>query len=776
VSGEKTHRDFDLTVAFSHIMNKYSLFETLCQPQHLRRAWQLVKHKGAAGGIDKVTVEEFDRGAGGRLANLSEQLREGEYVPEPYLEVKVRKKSKEFRKLGLASVKDKIVQQAVRDLIEPLLDAQFVNASYAYRRGKSAYKAIQRVRHIIRVEHRHWQLRCDVDDFFDNIDHRILLKRLAPEVGDDRILELIRLWIRMARVKGDLSWQKVHKGIPQGGVLSPLLANFYLHAFDQFILQQELGYVRYADDFIVLGRKKQETERALHILQEYLQQELHLRLNEGSEPRPVKRGFEFLGVFFRGADTSVTPEKLEKLQNSLAEGLHWTLEGYDDDYAAKLRTLNFYYGRLLPEAQLEKLDQALGEALVYHFRQLLFKRQLKRSELNPGIFRPLRFFSESWQKNWRRQQRNLLKEIRKRPEKKPKEDPTDAKIRRKKREYLQKAAEAKELLITTPGVFLGKAMGKVVVKQRGNKLMEAPWAQVDNITIMSRGVTLSSDALYQCARNGVVIHLLDQRGRPYLQLMQSRGLSAELGLAQLKAYENDKGAYLARAFVSGKIRNQINLIKYFAKYERQRENTAPADLYLQRMQKVLEELRRRKGKDLEKLRGQLMAAEGRAAAAYWDYVKELLAEKVDFQGRQRQGARDPINSCLNYGYAILYARVWEAVTRAQLHPGLSYLHVPDQGSKPSLIFDLIEEFRVQAVDRPVLALIRKTGLPRMKDGFLEEESRKLLAQRVLRRLSSLERFRGQHMRLQDIILKQARDLARYLLDQQNSYKPYKGKW
>lgn len=199
------------------------------------------------------------------------------------------------------------------------------------------------------------------------------------------------------------------------------------------------------------------------------------------------------------------------------------------------------------------------------------------------------------------------------------------------------------------------------------------------------------------------------------------------------------------------------------------------DIKVQRMDGIIDEIRELGDEPHAVIRGKLFSIEGRSAAAYWDTVKTLLDEMIIFEGRVGQGASDLVNSLLNYGYGIIYGKVWNAVTRAGLSPYISFLHVPQAG-KPTLIFDLIEEFRPQAVDRVVYSMINKRVELKMDGKMLSADTRSRLAAEVLERVNTVERFRGREMRLYEIIQEQARNVASYLVGDLETYTPYVAKW
>ena len=253
--------------------------------------------------------------------------------------------------------------------------------------------------------------------------------------------------------------------------------------------------------------------------------------------------------------------------------------------------------------------------------------------------------------------------------------------------------------------------------------------------------------------------------------------SPRFPLTQLRAYENRKAIYLIRKFVNGKIKNQINLIKYYGKYylKRSSEFRKVYGKYVFGMEGHASEALKSKEQSLDDFRLKMFAVEGQASAKYWEVVKVLLKPKNIFDGRVRQGATDLVNSMLNYGYGILYSRVTQAIILARLNPCLSYLHKPE-GNRPSLVFDLIEEFRQPVVDRAVFALIMKNKKLTVDNGFLDDHTRNLVVDKVISRLNSVDVFRNRQMRVTEIIQVQAYALAKFVEGKAKAYKPYRSKW
>jgi len=244
-----------------------SLFSTLCLPATLLSSWKTVKSKNSAGGVDGLSVEQFEEKLADNLEVLRKDLINKTWNPEPYLRVEIPKKEKEVRRLGLLSVRDKIVQQAIKMLIEPIFEKMFLVNSYGYRPGKGPVRAINHVMSIFQRLKKGYVAKLDIDDYFDTINHERLFIRLENLLKDNEIVRLIKLCVQMGVVTKALKWSEIDKGVPQGAVLSPILANFYLHPFDQFVVSKTPYYVRYADDFLVVAEKQEQLEITVNDIQ-----------------------------------------------------------------------------------------------------------------------------------------------------------------------------------------------------------------------------------------------------------------------------------------------------------------------------------------------------------------------------------------------------------------------------------------------------------------------------------------------------------------------------
>ena len=278
----------------------HALYDRIFRPDVLTRAWQEVRANKGSAGVDGVSIEDVERqGVGWFLRSLWLDLKAGEYRPKPVLRVYIPKPDGRQRPLGIPTVRDRVVQQACKIVMEPIFEASFEDCSHGFRPKRSALQAVEEIKqNLVRGW---WVVDADIQGYFDAIDHDILMSLVGKRVGDRRVLKLIRGWLK-AGVVEEGRWQASESGSPQGGVISPLLANIYLHVLDRIWTTRHgtLGrLVRYADDFVIICRSKWQAERALRVVRGILDR-LRLVLSP-TKTRVVdagREGFEFLGFHF----------------------------------------------------------------------------------------------------------------------------------------------------------------------------------------------------------------------------------------------------------------------------------------------------------------------------------------------------------------------------------------------------------------------------------------------------------------------------------------------
>jgi CRISPR-associated protein Cas1 len=342
---------------------------------------------------------------------------------------------------------------------------------------------------------------------------------------------------------------------------------------------------------------------------------------------------------------------------------------------------------------------------------------------------------------------------------------------------LVKTADNSQLVLSGFGLFLRKKSERLLVKKGNDLIYQFPFFRLNEVVIASRGISFSSDVIEELCERGVRVSFLDNRGQPYA-LLSSPMLSATVQARreQLLAFHHERGLAFARAVVEGKVINQERLLRYFGKYVKK----ADAE-HFQAIDQVAKALKAQRAKAaavqgscIDEVRNTLMGIEGVAGRLYWEGVREIIGERVEFFGREHRGATDAVNSLLNYGYGILYSQVWGAVLNAGLEPFAGFLHV-DRPGKPSLVLDLVEEFRQPVVDRAVIAHLNLGEEVKLVQGMLDPETRRTLVERVMERLLATETYQGKRYQVRSIIQMQARRLASFLR-REGQYKAFSFKW
>lgn len=318
------------------------------------------------------------------------------------------------------------------------------------------------------------------------------------------------------------------------------------------------------------------------------------------------------------------------------------------------------------------------------------------------------------------------------------------------------------LLVDDFGCFVGKSGDLVQVRKSGETLIERPIEDLACIALEGRGISISIDLIHECARRGIPIDCLNFDGEPFAKIMSPMlTATVETRREQLDAYDDERGLSIAREVVLSKLANQRSLLLYFAKYRRKSE-PALADSLQETAAEIAAlstECQALAGPNVNATRPSLLNIEGRAGAAYWEAVWRLLPPDVSPGKRIHQGATDPVNVLLNYGYGILQAQCWTAVLLAGLDPFGGFIHV-DRPGRPSLVLDLQELFRQPVVDRTVISAINKGFRPRFEaDARLDKQSRRQFAAQVLERMETPTDFAGNKEALKHIIVRQARSIA-----------------
>ena len=345
----------------------FSLIDKAIRPETLQLAWEKVERNKGSSGIDGVSVERFAAGAELYLAELHDSLKVGGYCPMPVKRVDIPKGAGQTRPLGIPSVKDRIVQTALKMAVEPIFETQFRDGSYGFRPGRGCKDALREVDRLLKDGYAH-VVDADLKSYFDTIPHDRLMVRVAEKISDGRVLALIEGFLRQDVMKGMERWTPT-TGTPQGAVISPLLANIYLHPLD--LLMETAGYrmVRYADDFVILCRTAEEAAAALRQVTAWTTANgltLHPDKTRIGDARQPCRGFDFLGYRFESGRRYVRKKSrqalMDKVRAQTKRSRGDSLERTISDLNPRLRGWFEYFKHAVP-SEFRLLDSFIRRRL-----------------------------------------------------------------------------------------------------------------------------------------------------------------------------------------------------------------------------------------------------------------------------------------------------------------------------------------------------------------------------------------------------------------------------
>ena len=293
----------------------FSLIDKAYRRQNLFAAFRKVAANGGAAGVDHVSIERFEEGLLPNLKTLSDQLQNGTYRPQEIRRQYILKPgSKELRPLGIPTVRDRVVQTALRNVLEPIFERDFAEQSYGFRPGRGCKDALARVDTLLKNGYTH-VVDADLKSYFDTIPHDRLMALIENKISDGRVLELIRMFLKQ-QVLDDLSIRVPEKGSPQGAVISPLLSNIYLDPLDHLMAGQGFEMIRYADDFVILCRTHEDADRALAVVQQWTAQAgLTLHPDKTHIVEATEGAFDFLGYTFSCGYRYPREKSLRKLKD-----------------------------------------------------------------------------------------------------------------------------------------------------------------------------------------------------------------------------------------------------------------------------------------------------------------------------------------------------------------------------------------------------------------------------------------------------------------------------
>lgn len=742
----------------------YSLFDD----SNIKEAWNKVKFKNTSGGIDGVSINSFEENLQQNLLEIKNSLKNNSYIPEPYERIYIKKENKKFRPIALLSLKDKIVQNAVYLFYSHKFEKMFVNSSYAYREGKGHLKAINRIKDYIARKMLYF-CSIDIDNFFDSIDRTTLFQKTRVHFDNEYVQKLIEMWVLTGVVYNE-KFIEQKKGIAQGGVISPLLSNLYLHQLDLELSNNNFVNVRYADNILLMGKTREEIEKALQFTKSFLDNNLSLKLNEPYKICSLDEGFTFCGINIKNNLFTIDKNKFDKLIGNfkniierfnfkeLIPKINNSLSGVARYYAPfdtkeQIRTIeSTIFGELKNKISKNADNLKISEAKEL-IRCINFINQYTPEELNKTIAEIIDFSY-----------------------KKDKPQVTDAlkAVTQKKKQYQKVWFQNYSISVTTYQSNIGKQGDNLVVKNQGKVLKEINPEKAENIIVSAKGTTISFDAINLCAKHGVKINYVDEFGNPFAVIMPYVFNKYSIIGKQIESFENHKAKTIIVNIITSKIKNQTNIIKAFSKSKQERKEMFSANIA--KMEETVDTIKKLNFDiPLDSFREKVLGYEGQAAIYYWSMVKELIPKQYKFTEREHQHANNVVNVMLNYGYGILYGRLLIAIIASGLSPEIGFLH-KEQREKPTLSYDLIEPFRAPIVDKTVIGMLNLGIKVSLNGKLLSDETKKNLLKRIVTKLDSEIKHNGVAIRYNDMFLDMCKNIVKFIQKDDFKFVPYVFKW
>ena len=682
------------------------------------------------------------------------------FIPDPVRSFEIEKNENEKRQLALSSTSSKIVQKILVNELENLV--KFSDRSYAYRKNKGTVKAINRTKDFLHKNF--WVAKADIDNFFDTIDQQKLISKLNTHIQDKRIIKLIALFLKNGMLKNN-EWVDKHRGVYQGDNLSPWLSNFYLNDFDHYLESKHISFVRYADDMLFFAKHKRDVIKILDLAEGFLNS---LSLTFGKDKSFIsnkKNGFAYLGLWFKNDKIYMDNKKLQKKISKLSQ------KTKKRPFSASIEVINEhisgvqrYYAKVLNDtSQFDILQKHIDDILIKKIVEAKNSKKINKKSKFLQLLYDLKSYQPLTQEQRQKHAHTLVAKAYEQIALKTPLKTAQKEINKSKTSYLKESIKSSEIILSKFGLYAGVTKGKVIVKEYGKIVKQLPLNSVTRIIILSPGINISSMLIYQCSKRNIDIDFI-YKDEPYALITYYKSVSNALHKQQIELVGSKRSLKIAKTIIKSKTKNQLNLIKYFARY---REDTDFEEFVkLEKIITTIEKLH--KQIDNAQDTNALMGYEGSISNHYWSAFG-ILIDRPDFI-RSTQNAPDAINQAINYGYGFLYNRIQSAIIKSGLSLYHSFLH-KEQSGKPTLVYDLIEEFRQPVVDREIISIINRGTQIDSSKGRLTKQSVKVISQNIQERLITPTKWRKGKYKITTIIDEQVLSISHVV---QNESKKYKG--
>lgn len=778
------------------------LYKKLCDIDFLRQGWHRVSEgKKDSHGIDKVTIKYYGQNLEKELAELQYELLNKKYRCRPLRRIYIEKSEGGLREIGVACIRDRVVQTSCLILLEPFFEPYFSNYSFAYRPRRNAHQAIAVLRSRIKTGFE-WAVIADIKKCFDSIDHNVLIDFISRKISDADLLNLIKHWLDVDILEFNELLPTI-VGVPQGESLSPLLSNIYLDVLDKHFENLGYSFVRYADDIIIQTKTKQEAEKALYILENFLMEPLHLEVKPSkTNIASIEEGIEFLGFRINGNGICIRDKKIKLVSETLENYIKKlrdtsvTIDAISKTMLkinATIRGFRNYF--LLSEEPAIKHQLDLLDGWVEGMAKSILPISIKddpiwicRERFSVSLdVSEVECFEEVVSRNNSTGQEYPVENVYYNDPHGLIKDYSNEKtsIIIEDAEVIENEAESairdsvfeidKRLYVLTHGSYLTNEKEFLIVKKKRKEIAKYRLEELGLVYLQGTGMNISVNLQLKLAELDIPVVFAPTVGNPLAVVNTILSSKAILRKLQVLRRDDEDIIHTGLDMLNAKVVNQAAILKYFYKYRKRRESSF---IQIQKDISSMEDLAQRiteidtKSKDVRVL---AMGYEGHAASIYWQNIKKLIPVDFNFAGRITRTAKDIINQCFNYVYGLLYGEVWRSVVKAGLDPYFGFIH-GSQRDGGSMIFDIIEEFRSPFADRIVISMLGRGFYPEINNlGLLKTRSKKLLVKSFSKRWHTKIKWRSLNLSAAQILDYQANSLSK-LLTNEGKYFPYRMKW
>jgi len=779
------------------------LYCRLCTKEALYAGWFRVKaHNRYSHGSDRVSIDQFGTALDAQLELLARELAEGRYRSRALRTVRIPKPDGDYRVLRVACVRDRVVQAAFLQLVEPLFDVRFSPASFAYRPGRNAHQAVALARSTIRSG-KQWAVTADIRKCFDAIDHDILLRLVGDVIGDRDLIRLLRHWLT-ADVIDFMDVIPSELGVPQGEAISPLLANIYLDPLDKEFERSGIKFVRYADDYLILCDTEPEAQAALRLMGEFLQGVLRLALKPAkTQYCRVEQGVPFLGFEIGvGDDVRIPADKVARAIEVVGKHVATLAspESASDEkwrattrMNAQIRGFRHYFlidNVPVVRAQLSEMDAAVEAIAANRFKAdsgpdfvWASREKFLDSANSPQAAAEATTLTGTYPLERRpgsRDQLGALQAIGILDQPSSPQPTVEPALRQAKPERADETGATivveGRLHVMESGCYVTISGDELLVRKKKKEVFRIPIGDLTTVYLEGKGIALSADLTMRLCDMDTPVIFTPLVGVPSAIAQPVQTMRSNVRQQQVLRREDPDIIKAGFGMLAAKVANQASVLKYFARYRKRTDAAAYGELTrsADEVRGIADTL---DGLDPGALaaRAMGMGHEGRAAAKYWTSLAQLIPGELSFPGRQTRHATDPVNSAVNYVYSMLYGEVWRSVVRAGLDPYFGIMHGSER-DRGSLVFDVIEEYRAPFADRVVVGMLgRGFDLELDVEGRLRNGCRHKLVSAFHKQWHREVRWRGRMRTPSDILDAQVTSLKNTFLGN-DEYRPFRFRW